>query len=208
MKNDLPETENIKKSNLREAFEWIQAILIAVVLAFLIRGFVFEQALVDGNSMQDTLQDHQRLIVYKLGYNFHTPRRGDIIILEYQKGIFKYLPLPDPKEVDYIKRVIALPGDVVDIKDDGFVYINGKKQIEPYAKGITMRNGMELPKTIPDNMVMVLGDNREYSSDSRAIGLIDFNRIRGKAVLRIYPFKDFGSIYKNYTKTEQESGGK
>ncbi|AUS98739.1 signal peptidase I [Clostridium thermosuccinogenes] len=189
-----PESENKKNSLLKEALQWVLAIGIAVVLAFLIRGFVFEQALVMGDSMQDTLFDKQRLIVYKTGYFFHPPERGDIIILEYQKGSFKFLPVPDPNEIDYIKRVIGLPGDVVDIKD-GSVYVNGEKLDEPYAKGRTEPYGMEFPITIPENKVFVLGDNRENSSDSRQIGLIDFDRIKGKAVFRIYPLKDFGTIY-------------
>ncbi|MCX8131948.1 MAG: signal peptidase I [Clostridia bacterium] len=197
MDNNIPKTKSSRKSSFKEVLEWIQAILIAVVLAFLIRGFVFEQALVDGSSMQDTLQDEQRIIVYKLGYFFHSPERGDIITLEYQRGIFNFLPVPDPEEIDYIKRVIAIPGDEIDIKDDGYVYVNGVKLSEPYAKGITERKNMDFPIKIPQKKVFVLGDNRENSSDSRIIGLIDFDRIRGKAVFRLFPFKDLGLIYSN-----------
>ncbi|RCX20041.1 signal peptidase I [Anaerobacterium chartisolvens] len=186
-----------KRSGLREVMEWVQAILIAVVLAFLIRGFIFEQAMVEGSSMDNTLHNNQRLIIYKLGYYFSPPERRDIIILEYKQGMFKYLPFPDPDEVDYIKRVIAIPGDVVDINGDGYVYVNGERLKEPYVKGVTAPNGMVFPITIPEKKVFVLGDNREYSSDSRQIGLIDFDRIRGKAVYRIFPFKDWGTLYDN-----------
>lgn len=184
-----------KNSLLKEALQWVLAIVIAVLLALFIRGFVFEQALVVGDSMQDTLHDGQRLIVYKTGYFFNPPERGDIIILKYHEGTFKYLPFPDPNEIDYIKRVIGVPGDVIDIKN-GSVYVNGKKLDEPYAKGTTEKYGMDFPIRIPPDKVFVLGDNRENSSDSRQIGLIDFNRIRGKAVFRIYPFNKFGLIAK------------
>jgi len=190
------ESEKNNNNVIKEAVQWLLAIVIAIVLALLIRGFVFEQALVVGDSMQDTLFDGQRLIVFKTGYFFSPPKRGDIVILKYQEGSFKYLPIPDPNEIDYIKRVIGVPGDEVDIRD-GSVYINGEKLDEPYAKGITepIAYGIEFPLVVPENKVFVLGDNRENSSDSRQIGLIDFERIKGKAVFRVYPFNVFGSIY-------------
>ncbi len=195
--NEVQEQNQQKKSKSKIVLEWVEAIGIALVLTFLLRGFVFEQALVDGHSMQETLQDKQRLIVYKLGYHFNEPKRGDIVIVEYQKGKYKYLPFPDPTEVDYIKRVIGLPGDEIDLKD-GSVYVNGNKLNEPYAKGETYNTGsMTYPVTVPEGSVFVLGDNRENSSDSRVIGFIEFDRVRGKAAFRLMPFSEIGSLYNN-----------
>lgn len=185
--------ETKSTNSVKEIFQWAQSIIIAIVIALLIRAFIFEPVLVDGHSMDNTLNNGQRLIEYKLGYFFSHPKRGDIIVLQYQKGILKFLPLPDPKEIDYIKRVIGVPGDKIDIRD-GNVYINGDELEEPYAKGKTLPLGMKFPDVVPLNNVFVLGDNRENSSDSRRIGYIDYSRIRGKATFKIWPFKDIGRI--------------
>jgi signal peptidase I len=193
-----------KKSNLMEFLKWIETIIIAIVIALLIRGFILEPVIVNGVSMEDTLFSEQRLIIYKLGYFFHPPQKGDIIVLQYQKGLFGNIPIlnklsflnrviPSVMEIDYIKRVIGVPGDKIDIKD-GHVYINGEKLDEKYAKGETHKQLLDFPKTVPPNTVFVLGDNRQNSRDSRIIGFIEYDRIKGKAVLRIWPFKDLGVI--------------
>jgi len=191
-------------SFIKELLQWIQAIALAVIIALLIRGFLFEPVYVDGESMENTLISGQRLLVYKLGYYFNEPKNGDIIVLRYQEGPgqdsvllekFPFLKkiIPDFQEIDFVKRVIGVPGDTVDIKD-GFVYVNGVKLVEPYAKGTTYTQHVEFPITIPENKVLVLGDNRLNSRDSRHIGLIDYDQIKGKAVLRIWPLKDIGLI--------------
>jgi signal peptidase I len=203
-------TEDIKKiSTAKEILQWIEAILLAVVIAFLIRGFVFEPVYVDGESMESTLSTAQRLIVYKLGYYFNPPQKGDIIVLQYKEGITKLLPfmkdipifkkaIPSISEIDYIKRVIAVPGDKLDIRDN-YVYINDVKIDEPYLKeqGVTYNQGLELPLVVPEDKVVVMGDNRLNSRDSRQIGLIEFNRIKGKAVFRIWPKEVIGGLYNN-----------
>ena len=203
-------TEDIKKiSTAKEILQWIEAILLAVVIAFLIRGFVFEPVYVEGESMESTLSTAQRLIVYKLGYYFNPPQKGDIIVLQYQEGISRLLPfmndipifkkaIPSISEVDYIKRVIAVPGDKLDIRDN-YVYINDVKIDEPYLKeqGVTHNQSLELPLVVPPDKVVVMGDNRLNSKDSRQIGLIEFNRIKGKAVFRIWPKEVIGGLYNN-----------
>ena len=203
-------TEDIKKiSTAKEILQWIEAILLAVVIAFLIRGFVFEPVYVEGESMESTLSTAQRLIVYKLGYYFNPPQKGDIIVLQYQEGITRLLPfmndipifkkaIPSISEVDYIKRVIAVPGDKLDIRDN-YVYINDVKIDEPYLKeqGVTHNQSLELPLVVPPDKVVVMGDNRLNSKDSRQIGLIEFNRIKGKAVFRIWPKEVIGGLYNN-----------
>ncbi|MGI6776559.1 MAG: signal peptidase I [Acetivibrionales bacterium] len=187
-----------------EAFGWIKSILFAVLIAILIRGFIFEPVEVDGVSMENTLHDRQRLIVYKLGYFFGEPKTGDIIVLKVHSGLsgfFQFLgktpiinkAIPDLQEIDYIKRVIGVPGDSIDIKN-GKVYVNGNELNEPYAKGITNSYSTGFPLKVEENKVFVLGDNRQNSHDSRHIGLIDYADIKGKAVFRIWPFKDIGLI--------------
>ena len=202
--------ENVKKKNItKEILQWLEAILIAVLIAVLIRAFVFEPVYVEGPSMENTFFTSERLIVYKLGYYSSPPKAGDVIILKYQEGISNRLPfisnlpifkkaIPSINEVDYIKRVIAVPGDKFDIRD-GYVYINNKKINEPYIKekGVTYNQSLELPLEIPEGKALVLGDNRLNSTDSRQIGLIEYNRIKGKAVLRIWPLKVFGGLYSN-----------
>jgi signal peptidase I len=197
-------TEKKTVGFIKELFQWVQAIVLAVLIALLIRGFLFEPVYVDGESMDDTLATGQRLVVYKLGYYFNKPQKGDIIVLKYQEGPGQSIPLmkkipvlkkiiPDFKEIDFVKRVIGVPGDTIDIRD-GFVYINDEKLDEPYAKGETYAQNIEFPIKVSENKVFVLGDNRQNSRDSRHIGLIDYDRIKGNAVFRIWPLKDIGPI--------------
>ncbi|HEX3030596.1 MAG TPA: signal peptidase I, partial [Clostridia bacterium] len=87
-------------------------------------------------------------------------------------------------------------GDKVDIKNN-HVYINNKVQKETYAKGNTYIESIDFPITVPKNKILVMGDNREESFDSRRFGLVSISRVRGKALFRIFPIKDFGNIYKN-----------
>jgi len=190
----------------KEILGWIEAIVFAVMLALLIRGFVFETVYVDGSSMERTLSDGNRLFLYKAGYFFSTPKRGDMIVLQVEEGTIRFLPfikninfvkraIPGLDETDYIKRVIALPGEEVDIRN-GNVFINGERLVEPYVEeGITRSGSIKLPQKVEKNKVFVLGDNRQNSRDSREIGLIDLNKIRGKAVFRIWPLNELGSVY-------------
>ncbi len=189
---------------MSELFQWIKAILFAIFLAIIIRSFVFEPVIVQGQSMEDTLYTDERLIVFKLGDYFHPPGRGDIIVLQYEEGLASKIPLirdlpfvkkafPAFSEIDYIKRVVALPGDTVDLKD-GHVYLNGQEIYEPFAKGSTYKQAIDFPITVPPGKVFVLGDNRSISRDSRQIGLIEFNRIKGRAVFRIWPIESIGGL--------------
>jgi signal peptidase I len=187
--------ENKPRGVLKEILDWLQIIVIAVVVSLVIRQFVFEPVRVDGRSMENTMYTDQRLIVYKLGYYFSQPKPGDIVVLEVQEGLYKYLPFNNPGEIDYIKRVIGVPGDRVDLRD-GQVYVNDIKQNEPYAVGRTeeYRDSMDFPVTVPQNKLLVMGDNRQESKDGRQIGFIDIKKIKGKAIFRIWPFKDIGMV--------------
>ena len=207
-----------KNSIGREIFEWVYTIVIAVVIAFAIKAFLFDIVKVDGSSMHPTLVDKERLIVTKLGYE---PDAGDIVILDstyknreayydklaeeegkdelsaFSKFKESFSLSPSLKKRYYVKRIIALPGQTVDIKD-GKVYIDGAVLDEPYYSGITsvMDTSIKYPVTVEEGMVFVMGDNRNHSNDSRnsEIGQINEKNILGKAILRIYPFNSIGVI--------------
>ncbi|NMB34041.1 MAG: signal peptidase I [Clostridium sp.] len=195
----------VKPNLFREILKWGAIVLLAVIVALLLRTFVFEWVVVQGASMEDTLKNEQVLFVNKLQYLLFEPERGDIVIIEISEGSWDYLYFakdfralttlfPGKGEVNYIKRILGLPGDSIEIKD-GHLYVNGNKQDEEYAKGLTYEQSFDLPREVPPNSVFVMGDNREFSKDSRQIGFIEYKKIKGKAVFRIKPLDQFGSIY-------------
>ena len=171
---------------LRELFE---VVVLAVILYFGI-SFAVQTVHVEGLSMFATLEDNDYLIANKIDYRLHAPERGDIVILRP----------PTLSTTDYIKRVIALPGERLSIRS-GTVYINGHKLDEPYLPE-QWTNDTNWPLNNPDGQVMqpneyfVMGDNRNRSQDSRFFGPISRDRIDGKAWFRIWPLSDFGNIYK------------
>lgn len=206
-----------KKSNWKhEVFEWVYTIVIAVVIALLLKGFVFDFVRVDGSSMYPTLHDKDRLIVSKLGY---TPKQGDIIILDsHYKNREKYYDhLADEQGTEelnwftkltkrvgmseeykpkyFVKRVIALPGQTVDIKNNK-VYVDGVELDEPYYNGATTvrDSSMTFPQVVEDDMVFVMGDNRPNSLDSRSstLGQVPYEAVMGKSQIRILPLSDIG----------------
>lgn len=170
----------------REILEWIVTILAAFAIAMLIKSFIFTIALVDGESMMPTLNNGDRLVVWRLGYQ---PQRGDIIVLQ-QAG-----------KKPYIKRIIAVEGDTVDIDFNlHTVKVNGEILDENYILEPIARSGdMIFPLTVDKDCVFVLGDNRNNSTDSRfsSVGQVMDEDIMGKATIRLFPFTDFGSVYKN-----------
>lgn len=175
---------------------WIKPLIIAVLIGYILLTFVFERAVVSGDSMDSTLAHGQSLFEYKLDYYFNDPQHGDIIVFEYEEGNFnKYVPLPDPTQVNHVKRIIGVPGDVVDINDDGEVFVNGEKLNEPYlndGEGSTEKDILnKYPLTLGEDEYFVMGDNRYESLDSRHNGPIKRSQIRGKVVAIIFPFSDF-----------------
>ena len=164
-----------KKSAGREILEWVQAIAIAVVLALVVRNFVFNVVKVDGRSMEPTLQHGDRMIVWQLGYE---PKAGDIVVFQ-PPGENKY----------WIKRVIATEGQHVEIDySTNSVYVDGEKLRETYL-GEKMKDlGFAVDELdVPEGCVFVMGDNRNHSSDGRVIGPVSTDEIIGKAVLRFWP---------------------
>ncbi|NLF79762.1 MAG: signal peptidase I [Clostridia bacterium] len=164
-------------------WSYAKIILVAILLAFVVRVYVFDITRVDGLSMYPTLNDHDDLIHLKITYLFSEPQRGDIVVFD----------APDAVGKDYVKRIIGLPNEQVTI-ERGQVYINGKRLNESYVDGAYTVG--DINTVLPDGFYFVMGDNREISRDSRydEVGLISIDRIHGKAVFRVFPFNDFGVI--------------
>lgn len=153
-------------------------VVLVVVFALALRLFLFEPIRVDGESMINTLHNDEQMFVEKMSYWFRAPKRGEIVIVYY----------PD-HTVSCVKRVIGLPGETVAVQD-GAVYVNGKQLDESMYWNDYIFGDMA-PVTIPENSIFVMGDNRNFSSDSRDllfVGPIPFNRIVGRATSVIWPF--------------------
>lgn len=179
------ENEPPKKSAKREVLDWIISIVAALAIAFLVREYVFTIVRVDGPSMQPTLEDSDILFVNRF---FYEPKNGDIIIFH---------PITN-SEVAYVKRVIAVEGQEVNIDPrEGTVYVDGVELKEDYIKAPLKSAGKQnkYPMVVPADHVFVLGDNRNNSTDSRDLGPVSHESIMGKVIFRILPFDEFGSVY-------------
>ncbi len=147
-----------KKAIIKEILSWVWVIVLAFVVALLLNKFVIVNANVPTGSMESTIQPDDRLIGFRLSYLFEEPQRGDIIIFEYPVN---------PEEI-YIKRIIGLPGETIEIKD-AKVYINGNQTPleEPYLKETWYVENDGLSLEIPEDCYFVMGDNRNNSLDGR-----------------------------------------
>ena len=179
------ETEE-KPNVMRELLGMLVYVGIVLAITFLIITFVGQRTHVSGESMENTLDDGDQLIVDKLTYRFHDPERFDIIVFPFRYKDNTY----------YIKRIIGLPGETVQIAD-GEIYINGEALEESYGREVMQDAGLAAePITLGDDEYFVLGDNRNYSSDSRdpSVALIHRKEIIGRAWLRIWPLDSFGIL--------------
>lgn len=170
----------------REILSTVVYLLVVVALTFLFVQFVGQRTHVNGDSMNVTLEDGDNLIVDKLSYRFKDPERYDIIVFPYQYQEKTY----------YIKRIIGLPGETVQVID-GLVYIDGEMLDESYGKEVMEYAGVvSEPITLGEDEYFVLGDNRNNSSDSRdpSVGNIHEDQIIGKAFIRIWPLNKFGIL--------------
>jgi len=179
--------------------EYIEAFLVALVLALIIRTFIVQAFMIPSGSMEDTLLVGDYVLVNKFVYRFWEPQRGDVIVFKYPlqdntmnpliwvKELFMKLGgVPTPPRMDYIKRIIGLPGDKLEIKD-GVVYINDQPLEEPYLKeppdlNISL-NKQFGPVTIPKESYFMMGDNRNESKDSRFWGVLPEDLVKGKAII-------------------------
>ncbi|MCD7814035.1 MAG: signal peptidase I [Lachnospiraceae bacterium] len=171
----------------REILSWILYIGFVILATWLILHFVGQRTVVDGRSMNDTLQDGDNLIVEKLSYRFGDPQRFDIIVFQ---------PYEDSSEL-YIKRIIGLPGETVRIDADGSIYIDGELLEEDYGRETIENPGRASEEiTLGEDEYFVLGDNRNNSTDSRTerVGNVSRDSIVGKAWLRIWPLSSFGFL--------------
>ncbi|OIK14078.1 signal peptidase I [Bacillus sp. MUM 13] len=185
----------MKKKEKDPLFDWFKAGIIGFVLFLLIRAFFFSSYEVDGKSMQPTLQDGNKLVVNKIGYQMKDIQRFDVIVFH-----------ANSKE-DYVKRVIGLPGDTIAYKNDQ-LYIKGVRYAEPYLQrfkhpfpgqlltgDFTLKDVTDT-NTVPKGKLFVMGDNRLESMDSRHFGYISYKQVVGKVDMRYWPIREFNVNFK------------
>ena len=178
----------IFRSGINFVFDFLETIVVALSVFVVIYLFIVQPHEVKGSSMEPTFQNNEYIITDKISYRFGKPNRGDVVI-------FKAPVNPD---VDYIKRIIGLPGETVMVQS-GRIYIDGKMLNEPYLEDLTpifpggfIKEGVVV--SIPENHYFVMGDNRPHSSDSREFGPIEKKLIIGRAVFRYWPINNLGLI--------------
>lgn len=200
--------ESKKEFNLKaEILSWVEVIAIAVILALFIDNFIIINATVPSGSMETTIMTGDRVLGLRFSYWFKDPQRGDIVVFKY--------PVDEArgKNTKFIKRIIGLPGETVEIKD-GAVYINGEKLEEDYINGTWVVANDGYTFEVPEDHYLMLGDNRNNSSDARywpeialrehvvdnvedalPLSYVARNKILGKAYFCYWPFSEFGSLY-------------
>lgn len=172
---------------LKEILETSLYFLAVLVIALLVVTFIGQRTIVDGSSMEPTLSDKDNLIVDKITYRFKEPQRFDVVVFPYKGS----------KRTYYIKRIIGLPGETVQILDDGTILINNEALDEKYGNDVIKKAGRaSSPITLGEDEYFVMGDNRNNSQDSRFedVGNIKKSDLTGRAWMRIFPFKKFGMV--------------
>ena len=192
--------------------EYTTLIIIAILLASFVRAFIGQAYWIPSESMVPTLKVGDRVIVSRISYKLGDPDRGDIIVFQNPgfvdrgrkdpisrvgRNALELLGIGQPKEKYYIKRAIGMPGDRLSIHDNA-VFINGKKLSEPWLQKdvFTADNGEFGGKEIiiAKGRYFMMGDNRDYSADSRVFGLVKRSAMVGRAFVRVYPFGRFGGL--------------
>lgn len=175
------------KDVIKEIFSTVIYVLVVLAATYLVITFVGQRTQVKGSSMEPTLSDNDNLIVDKITYRFREPARFDIIVF----------PFLYEEDTFYIKRVIGLPGETVQIDENGTIFIDGEELKESYGREVMLSPGRASePITLGADEYFVLGDNRNNSSDSRdpSVGNIHRDNIIGRAWVRIWPLKKFGVL--------------
>lgn len=195
--DEQPSQSQAARQLLRTLAEWVLVAGCALAMALLIRMFLVQAYYIPSSSMETTLQENDRVLVNKLSYRFGDVGRGDVIVFSK--------PDDAPGQInDFIKRVIALPGETISFSD-GAVLIEGVPQFEPYVgsnrtfvNGVPMACADSPPAAdrclVPEGTVFVMGDNREASTDSRTFGPIAIDSIVGRAFIKLWPLGDFGFL--------------
>jgi signal peptidase I len=183
-----------RRSSFGCLFEVVETLVLTLVIFFVIQNFIAQPYQVQQQSMEQTLEPGQYVLVDKLTPRWDTYNRGDVVVFNPPATLTS-----DP--TPYIKRVIGEPGDVVELKDDGFVYVNGVKLDEPYtfknAQGVnepTVPLSDQTRWVVPADQLFVMGDHRQKSADSRMFGPIEVGDVVGRAFLRYWPIGTFGIL--------------
>jgi signal peptidase I len=190
----------------RNIIEWIAVAIGAVVVAFLIRAFLLQAFYIPSESMEPTLHKGDRILVNKLSYKVHDVNRGDLVVFEKPPNE------PTSNINDLIKRVIARPGETIELRSDGTITIDGRLLNEPYLSDGQPPGPLEMSRstfvdgactnpvseitkcTLGESFVFVMGDNRNHSHDSRAFGPINEDLIVGRAFIKVWPLSDIGFL--------------
>ena len=190
------ETDEEKPSTKEFIFDWLEVLVHAIIVVVICFSFFFRIATIDGESMENTLFNGEKIIISNM---FYEPKVGDIVVISRNKENSVYTM--DGTNTPIIKRIIAVEGQMVDIDfEKGIVYVDGIALDEPYTKTPTnVNHGVEFPVIVDEGCVFVLGDNRNDSYDSRSpqigeYGMIDTRYILGKALFRILPLDKIGGL--------------
>ncbi|NLP00399.1 MAG: signal peptidase I [Clostridiaceae bacterium] len=191
------------KKLIQEIIGLIVTIIVIFTIVFTLNLFVFTISRVNQVSMQNTLFEGDIVYYNRLASKQHHFNRGDLVLFltdgRERHGILDAISikLTDLKDAftgrgkftnkRYVKRIIGIPGDIIEIDDEGNVYVNGVVENKPYVLGHTSKGNMEYPLKVPENKFFVLGDNREMSDDSRDFGCVSINSCEGKAVFILWP---------------------
>ena len=162
--------------------ELVETVVLALILFLLIRQVV-QNYRIESHSMEPNFYEGQFVLVNKLAYRLGEPHRGEVLVFHN----------PDNTDQDYIKRIIGLPGDTIEVVGDT-ILINGEELPQPFVHNLNPEGTYFGPVIVPENSLFVMGDNRPRSSDSRAIGAIDEDLVVGKAWLRVWPLSEFGLV--------------
>jgi len=188
MRTSSPNSGTVAPSHRSSHFfgDLVRFTLIALLIVIPVRLFIAQPFIVNGASMAPTFKNGEYLIVDQLSYQFDNPQRGDVVVFRYPR---------DPSSF-YIKRVIGLPGETIELQNDTVViynkkYPNGTKLTEPY---IQANGNVNMRRTLGANEYFVLGDNRRHSSDSRRWGALNRKHIEGRPVLRLYPVNEIDVV--------------
>jgi signal peptidase I len=167
----------------RELRSWTRDLAVALGLALVIIIFLYQPVKVEGTSMAPLLSDQERIFINKFVYRFEPIERGDVVVFWY----------PLDRSKSFIKRVIALPGETVEVRA-GRLYVSGKELVEPYVPPNYLDGASYPALTVPSDSFFVMGDHRDSSNDSRVFGPVARQFIYGKAVFAYWPVDHFGSL--------------